>query len=261
MDARIIYAEPRTVTDLADCYFYHTMDVPGYGLIQGEWDLRGSEGEYLGRVPLRGKRVLEIGTASGFVCFHMERQGAEVVAFDLDTDQPWDVVPFAQYDHRQHAAAARMHLRKLDNAFWLCHRAFGSRARKVYGSVYALPAAIGLVDVTVLGCVLLHLRDPFLALANAVRLTQETVVVTEPIQLSRWARLLLRLLGDRGLAFLPDPVTAQPRDTWWYLPPGLVQRFLAVLGFEKSTVSYHQQRLADRLHKMYTVVGHRTRNP
>ena len=94
-----VYAEPRSVTDLEDCYFYHSMEIPGYGLVEGPWDLRGGVDDYLGGVDLRDKRVLEIGTASGFLCFTMEGRGAEVVAYDLSHEQSWDVVPYAQYDH------------------------------------------------------------------------------------------------------------------------------------------------------------------
>jgi hypothetical protein len=78
-----LWAVPRTITDLKDCDFYHTMDIPGVGLVKGEWDLRLGIRRYLGNVAFRDKRVLEIGTASGFVCFYIESQGAEVVAYDL----------------------------------------------------------------------------------------------------------------------------------------------------------------------------------
>ena len=87
-----VYAEPRTVTDLEECYFYHSMEIPGYGLVEGPWDLRGGVDDYLGGVDLRDKRVLEIGTASGFLCFTMEGRGAEVVASDLSDDHSWDVI-------------------------------------------------------------------------------------------------------------------------------------------------------------------------
>ena len=70
------YALPRVVTDLADCAFYHSMDLPGHGTVEGMFDLRGAVDEYLGGVDLRGKRVLELGTADGFLCFEMERRGA-----------------------------------------------------------------------------------------------------------------------------------------------------------------------------------------
>jgi 2-polyprenyl-3-methyl-5-hydroxy-6-metoxy-1,4-benzoquinol methylase len=82
-----LYASPRVVTRLEDCFFYHTIEIPGYGIVEGPWDLRAGLGDYLGNVDLRGKRVLELGTASGFVCFHMERQGADVVAYDLSPDR------------------------------------------------------------------------------------------------------------------------------------------------------------------------------
>ena len=37
-----IFATPRKVEDVADCYFYHTMELPGRGVIEGrDWDLRG----------------------------------------------------------------------------------------------------------------------------------------------------------------------------------------------------------------------------
>lgn len=78
-----IFAEPPTVSDLRDCLFYHTMDIPGVGTVEGWFDLRGSVDQYLGYVPLGAKRVLEIGPASGFLTFYMESQGAEVVAVDV----------------------------------------------------------------------------------------------------------------------------------------------------------------------------------
>jgi hypothetical protein len=34
------YARPWEVARLEDCYFYHTMDVPGVGGATGSWDLR-----------------------------------------------------------------------------------------------------------------------------------------------------------------------------------------------------------------------------
>jgi 2-polyprenyl-3-methyl-5-hydroxy-6-metoxy-1,4-benzoquinol methylase len=87
------YASPRVVTDLADCIFYHSMDLPEHGTVHGLVDLRGGVDEYLGGVDLHGKRVLEMGTADGFLCFEMERRGADVVAYDLSEAQHWDFVP------------------------------------------------------------------------------------------------------------------------------------------------------------------------
>ena len=68
---------------LADCDFYHSMISPGVGKIIGLWDLRQTVDDYVGRIDFAGKRVLEIGPASGFLTIEMERRGADVVAVEL----------------------------------------------------------------------------------------------------------------------------------------------------------------------------------
>jgi SAM-dependent methyltransferase len=254
-----LYAEPRTVTDLGACYFYHTMEVPDHGVVEGEWDLRDGLRAYLGGVELHGRRVLEIGTASGFVCFAMERLGAEVVAYDLSPAQEPDIVPFARADVGCALRDHQAHVHKLNNAYWLCHRLLGSRARVVYGTVYSIPEAVGSVDVATFGCVLLHLRDPFLALANAARLTRDTMIVTEPVVVrSRLKRLLLRRLAGPALRFCPQFRSATPLTTWWVLTPEVVRAWLGVLGFEATEVTCHHQRFHARAVPLFTVVGRRT---
>ncbi len=257
-----VYAAPRTVTDLAECDFYHSMDIPGYGAVEGEWDLRGGEAAYLGNVDLRGKRVLEIGTASGFMCFHMERSGAEVVAYDLSPEQSVDVVPYAGSDHAELVETLKRHIGRLNNAYWLAHRAHGSEARVAYGTVYDLPDGLGSFDVSTFGSVLLHLRDPFLALQNALAHTTEAVVVTDLSERSI-VRLPLRLSNTlgRALFFRPDAATREPPVTWWRLTPQLIQKMIAVLGFEQSDVRYHKQMFKGRKRDLFTVVGRRTQPP
>ncbi len=259
MPAPSPFAEPRLVTDLALCDFYHSMDIPGYGPVQGMWDLRRDPDAYLGRVDFRGKRVLEVGTASGFLCFQMEKRGAEVVAYDLCEDYDWDIVPFAGSDQEAFQAERKQHIRRLNDGYWLAHRAFGSQARVVYGTVYAIPEAIDEVDIAIFGSVLLHLRDPILALQNALRLTRETVVVTELM----WRHpLLVRLLGAlRGpyMAFLPDYRAGLPNETWWLFSPSIMQQILGMFGFEQTTTTYHHQFYQGRKQALYTMVGRRTR--
>ena len=261
-----IYAQPRVINDISDCYFYHTMDVPGHGHVEGEWDLRGKESQYLGGVALKGKRVLEIGTASGFLCFYMEKQGAQVVAYDLSQAQDWDMVPYARLGEERYGESVRERkdrIRRLNNGFWLAHRANGSQAKVVYGSVYEIPEEIGEVDISVFASVLLHVRDPFLALQKAARLTRETIVVTEAssrrIRYFSWA---MRRFGFRMplMAFAPNFTTCEPTETWWSLSPSLVKSFLGVLGFEKAKVSYSTYPYGRGKRENYTVVARRTRS-
>jgi SAM-dependent methyltransferase len=217
-----VYAPPRLVTRLEDCDFYHTIDVPGYGTIPGPWDLRGHVDAYLGGVDLRGKRVLELGTASGFLCVEMEKRGAEVVGFDVCENDECDIVSFPSLPAPGEPAGWRAFLRRQNNGWWLVHVAHGSKARVAYGDIYDIPAGIGEVDVATFGCILLHLRDPYRALESAARLVRDTIIVTdhpvhwdqfphppesEPVngrpggQRGRLLRIAHRLLGDRDWWF------------------------------------------------------------
>ena len=56
-----IYAQPQTGISLDECEFYHTCEIPGIGLVTGQWDLRRGLTQYLGSYDFTSKRVLEIG--------------------------------------------------------------------------------------------------------------------------------------------------------------------------------------------------------
>lgn len=263
-----IYAAPRLVEDLGECYFYHVMDLPGLGEVGGEWDLRGHEDAYLGGEPLEGRRVLELGTASGALCRYMEGRGAEVVGFDLSPEHSWDLVPFAKFDIDGMIASSKAHIEHLNNAWWLVHRLFGLKARLVHGTVHHIPGEIGLVDVSTACAILLHLRDPFGTLANAARLTRETMIVTEvhPEQpegsgLGSAVPPHARSAHTGAVYLLPHPISEDPASAfaWWSLPAEAVGQFLGVLGFEDQTVTDHLQTFHGKPTRMYTVVGRRTR--
>jgi len=276
-----IYATPKLVKDIGECTFYHTTDVPGYGVVKGMFDLRDGAQEYLGKVDFKGKRVLEMGTASGFLCFHMESKGAEVVAYDLSPEYLWDIVPFYNIDQGKFIAERKYVSKQLNNAFWLCHRAFKSRAKMVYGTVYAVPKEIGMVDISTFGAILLHVRDPFLALQNALRLTRETVIITDDyadlptlifnvLRFPVLAQQILDTLHIYGrlsapfrlpqMKFIPKPSAPGLAATWWNLSPESLRAMIAVLGFEKVSISYHWQKVGNKKMRFYTIVGHRTQD-
>ena len=250
-----VYAAPRPAPSVDDCYFYHTMDIPGHGLVEGQWDLRDGIPDYLGHVEFAGKRVLEIGTASGFLCFAMERMGAEVVAFDISEKQSWDLVPVASVDLPQIASERKAIMRKINNGYWFNHHAHASRARAVYGTVYDIPEGIGTVDIATYCSVLLHLRDPFLALQNGLRLTRSTAIVTDLVNPRRGSPPG----APPTVEFVPEFRNDGPTDTWWFLTPEIVVEMLGVLGFGDSTVTRHQQKAHWGDADLFTVVAHRTR--
>lgn len=249
----------RFVDDVADCDFYHTIDLPGHGVVRSGWDFRGGETRYLGGIDVRGKRVLDVGPATGFFSFHMEKEGAEVTAFEVEEDPILDVVPYAR--GTEHAANVVRDNRRMRNSFWFAHRHLKSNVRVVAGDVYRIPEEIGRFDVAVVGCLLLHLRDPFLALSRVASHVGETLVVVEPVGIvpAPWWMRLLRRSGEPKMIFLPDGISQRPILTWWTFTPALIRRFMEVLGFERTRVVRHVQKHADgKPHRFFTVVGERT---
>jgi hypothetical protein len=241
------YERPWDVRDLRECLFYHTMDLPGVGTVHGEWDLRHDLGRYLGGENLSDKLVLEIGPASGCLTFHMETMGANVTAVDVDETTAWDIVPRSGLNIADALTTRRAGARLLRNGFWFAYKQFHSRARVVYTNVYDLPPDIGNFDVAVLGMVLLHLRDPLLALSKCAEYAN-TLIVTE---------LLPSGLSDQPVCRLLPSLDNPTYDTWWSISPAFLVQFLQVLGFPRIAVSSHSALFRGSDYPLYTVAASR----
>src|SRR6185312_7454782 len=113
--------------DFSDCYFYHRMSLPEVGEVGGEWDLRSNPDAYLGQTLFAGKRVLEIGPASGYLTGYMERAGGDVVSVDLPVDYGWDVVPRPEISE-DWLGNRKKHLERLHNGFWFTHAKLGLKS-------------------------------------------------------------------------------------------------------------------------------------
>ncbi len=173
-----IFATPLNVGNVADCYFYHTMELPGHGVIEGrDWDLRGRVDEYLGKVDFAGQRVLEIGPASGFLTFEMEKRGADVVSVEVTEEHGWDFVPYPAARLEEVFSPRRIVMRQLKNSYWFSHAALQSKAKVYYGDAYNLPAALGEFDIAVMGAVLLHCRDPLRIVEQCGKRAKTLIIV------------------------------------------------------------------------------------
>jgi tRNA (mo5U34)-methyltransferase len=143
--------------------WYHTLDLPGGVVTPGWFDVRGLV-ERLPWPEVSGLRCLDIATWDGFYAFELERRGAgEVVATDIDSHADWDHLPGAE------TAATEAHqevMGEKGRGFEVAARCLGSAVRREFVNVYDLsPERVGMFDVVVCGTLLLHLRDPFRALA------------------------------------------------------------------------------------------------
>jgi O-methyltransferase len=249
-------SQRREGADLTDFVWYHAFELPDGTVLPGVWDLRGQESSYLGGVDLAGKRVLELGPATGALTFYMERMGAEVVSFEAGFDVPIDTLPVKGhdlYEARQHTMQDTID--RNHDGWWHLHRTLGSAAKFVQGNIYDMPADLGTFDVTVVGAILLHLREPWGALSQAARRTTETMIVTEPLQDD------LHPPESNVMRFSPS--AEHHLTNWWSIYPGAVVSMLARLGFGATETTLHAQRhhLAHDLgsnaidQPMYTVVG------
>ena len=217
------FAKPMRVDDPAQCQFYHRMSIPDIGEVGGQWDLRQCIKQYLGNYDFSGKRALDVGTASGFLTFEMEKQGAQVVSFDMEDGGKWDVVPqsIVRKDPEGHMRTIREGHRMLQNAYWFTHARLGSKARAYYGDLYNLPKALGRFDVAVMGMIISHVRDPFHAIYNVAQLCDKHLIITNQIY-----------KGKEAVAcFVPNPEN-QVERVWWVFTEKCIKQMLAVMGFK-----------------------------
>jgi hypothetical protein len=246
-----LYATPRAINDPADCYFYHVMDVPGFGLTTGEWDLRANVDNYLGRLSYRGKRALEIGPASGFLTFEMEKRGAEVVAIEVPDDPGWDFVPYPPETMTPIYPMRREHMRRLKNSFWFAHAAHRSQAKVHYGDVYKLPSELGHFDIALMASVLLHTKSPVRIMEQCVGLA-DTLIIVERMYPS---------LEGKPLSRLAPTAFNHKWDSWWEFSSDFFIQFCQVMGFNKIESFTHWQGFIHNPRKMFTVVASRGGTP
>jgi hypothetical protein len=106
-------------------------------------------------------RVLDVGTASGFLTFEMERMGAEVVSLDADSPKCSFLLPFKDQlfttNRDEWEASYGRFLDRMNDGYWLAHRLNKSKAKMAYTNVYSIPQELGQFDLAVIGQFLVHL--------------------------------------------------------------------------------------------------------
>jgi len=240
---------------LDDCYFYHTLELPSFGRVEGSWDLTGRYDEYTAGVEVDGKTVFDVGTASGFLTWEAEKRGATVTSFDVDDPEHLFMLPFRGSERLENPTEWRgwyqSWIQRMRNGYWLAHRDLDSNAECVYGNVYEITPELGQFDVVMVGQLLVHLPDGISALAAAASVCRETIVVTEG---SFPADDPLASLCGR--VALPDIPYA-----WYHYSYGWYREVLAMLGFRTVEITAGQYRCNEGNHadliELATIVGKR----
>jgi len=196
-------------------HWYHTVDL-GQGVVTpGIYDHRSYLHLYGIPQDLTGKRVLDVGAASGFFSFEMERRGAQVTAIDLPAWFDHDFGPCYEPDQSEDEG-----LRYLQEPILLAKKALGSKIEKIETSIYDLsPETVGLFDLVFCGSLLLHLTDPMRALWALQSVTQEQAIIATVVHPDPTPEPLALFVGHhRG-------------DVWWYPNRACLEAMTQSAGF------------------------------
>jgi O-methyltransferase len=190
---------------------------------------------------------LEIGPASGFLTFEMEKRGANVVSVEVTDEHGWDFVPYPVARLEEVFGPRRIVMQQLKNSYWFSHAALQSKAKVYYGDAYNLPAALGEFDIAVMAAVLLHCRDPLRIVEQCAKRAMRLIIVD---------KFYSELEGLPACRLAPTPQNFL-WHTWWHFSTQLFAQFLAVMGFTTSHPETHQQFHRGRGHMLFTIVGRR----
>jgi tRNA (mo5U34)-methyltransferase len=196
--------------------WYHTIDL-GRGLeTPGHYDHRTYVHHFGLPENLKGKTALDIGTASGFFAFEMEKRGAQVTATDLPRWTDHDFGPNYQPDRPLEELEKYLH-----EPFDLAKRLLRSKVEKLEINIYDLsPDIVGRFDIVFCSSVLLHLTDPIKALQRIHSLTREKAIICTAIDRDAQEEPWARFFGSLG------------GTTWWLPNRCCLEAMIRVAGFE-----------------------------
>ena len=271
---KIVWGKPPSDNiSLKDCEWYHIMEIPGIGLTDGVFDVREDIDNIFGNLDFKDKKVLNLGQSTGYLNFEAERRGAIVTSIDLSVhSEERDWVPQVEDDWKKDLKKFMADEKRRRNAFWFAHKALNSKSKLIISHINNLPKEVEAHDIGIIFSVLLHIRDPFLALQRMTSHIKEKIVITELGGYSKkndlknfipkyFKKIFSKLSSNKptisNIQFLPR--YGRIASKWWKFSPEAIIAMLNILGFGKTTVNYHYY-LDQNKKKVFnfTVVGERT---
>lgn len=223
-----IFEKPWRMVDRNECYFYHNMQFPDGDAVTGSW-LIPDFSNYIGGYQLKGKTVLDVGTATGYLAFSAEQAGAaSVTALDAASSAEFRQVPFAAAPSYTAIKAWRemwtqKNLIPVKNSWWYCWHKYKSKARCVYAPIQDLYEWETQFDVVLAGAIVEHLSDPVSAIGAWCKIAKEAVIIafTPVIE-----------TDTLGMSPMTDWRDEKFNYAWYQLSKGLYNRVFDNCGFD-----------------------------
>lgn len=246
-------AEALGYRDIRNYYWYHTVELPGGLITPGQYDFRNVLGAFPFPDDMRGLRVLDIGSATGFFAFEFARRGANVVSVELPSLQALDRFPgqtveqsldkirkmlgfpaAGEAGENARYGAAQMYFYLLEGPFQFCRKLLNLTIERCYSPVYDLTPATpgGAFDLVFMGDVLLHTLNPLEALAAVAPLCRGRLILSQNVPEAPDGNPAMLYVGGDSLA--ADEVS------WWLPNKPCLVALLHKLGFRGvADMGYH----------------------
>jgi len=197
--------------------WYHTIDL-GHGIVTpGIYDTRPYLKHYGLPRSLKGKTALDIGAASGYFTFELERRGAAATATDLPAWMEHDFGPGYTPDLSVEQARSYLH-----DPFLFARSVLNSAAERKEINIYDItPQSVGTFDFVLCASVLLHLTDPVKALRRIRSVTKEQAIIATAVRPDAGSDPTALFIGHAKA------------DTWWLPNRACFEAMVKAAGFAK----------------------------
>ena len=191
---------------------------------------------YLAHTNFKNTTALDVGPASGFWSFEMERRGASVSALELGSNDHWDAVPHLCKPTIELDKQLALNVERTKNAFIFSREALESKVNLVQGTIYNVDKVITSVEIALMGNVLQHFRDPFLAIETVSRVVTKRIIISETLWVGDQ-----QFLDHAALRLIPRFENPEVNHSWWQVSPPLIGEILKILGYINLKCEYHEQ--------------------